>query len=42
MAIGGTIGTGVNMVFWVMGAFILGMLVLFTRGRKIIIEEQIE
>jgi hypothetical protein len=29
-AIGGTIGTGVIMFFWVMGAFILGMLVLFT------------
>lgn len=42
MAIGGTIGTGVIMVFWAMGAFILGLLVLFTRGRKTIIEEQID
>ena len=42
MAIGGTIGTGVIMVFWVMGAFILGLLVLFTRGRKTVIEERID
>jgi hypothetical protein len=42
MAIGGTIGTGVIMVFWMMGAVILGLLVLFTRGRKTIIEEQID
>jgi len=42
LAIGGTIGTGVIMVFWAMGAFILGLLVLFTRGRKTIIEEQID
>jgi hypothetical protein len=42
MAIGGTIGTGVIMVFWAMGAFILGMLVLFTRGRKTIIEERVD
>jgi Kef-type K+ transport system membrane component KefB len=42
MAIGGTIGTGVIMIFWAMGAFILGLLVMFTRGRKTIIEEQIE
>jgi hypothetical protein len=42
LALGGTIGTGVIMVFWAIGAFILGMLVLFTRGRKTIIEEQIE
>jgi Kef-type K+ transport system membrane component KefB len=41
-AIGGTIGTGVIMVFWAMGAFILGLLVLFTRGRKTIIEERID
>lgn len=41
-AIGGTIGTGVIMVFWAMGAFILGTLVLFTRGRKTVIEEQID
>jgi hypothetical protein len=41
-AIGGTIGTGVIMVFWAMGAFILGMLVLFTRGRKTVIEERID
>lgn len=42
MAIGGTIGTGVIMVFWAMGAFILGLLVLFTRGRKTIVEERID
>jgi hypothetical protein len=32
-AIGGTIGTGMLLGLWVMGAVILGLFVLFTRAR---------
>lgn len=32
-AIGGTIGTGMLLTLWVMGAVILGLFVLFTRAR---------
>lgn len=40
-AIGATIGTGVIISFWTCGAIVLGLFVLFTRGRKVIIEEEI-
>lgn len=33
-AIGGTLGTGMLMVFWVLGDIILGLLVLFTRPKS--------
>jgi hypothetical protein len=36
---GMTIGFGVILFIWALGAFILGMLTHFTRGKKIIIEE---
>jgi hypothetical protein len=39
-AIGGTLGTGVLLFFWVAGAVILGLFALLTRGRKTIIEEE--
>jgi hypothetical protein len=35
-AIGTAIGTGMLMMFWVMGDIIIGMFVLFTRRKKII------
>lgn len=38
-AIGGTIGSGVIVFFWVAGAVILGIFTLLTRGKKTIIEE---
>lgn len=41
-ALGGTMGTGVLLMFWVLGDIILGAFVLFSRGRKIIVEETIE
>ena len=37
--IGGTIGTGFIVFFWVAGAVILGLFALLTRGRKVIITE---
>jgi hypothetical protein len=41
-AIGSTIGTGVLFFFWVAGAVILGLLTLFTHGKKVIVEETVE
>lgn len=41
-AIGGTIGTGMLFGFWVAGDIILGLLVLFTRGSKVIVEEAVQ
>lgn len=41
-AIGGTIGSGMILTVWVFGDIILGLFVLFTRGRKTIIEETVE
>lgn len=41
-AIGGTIGTGMIVFFWVAGAVILGLLTILTRGRKVIVEEERE
>jgi len=38
-AIGGMMGTGVILFFWASGAVILGLAVLLTRGKKVIIEE---
>jgi hypothetical protein len=40
--IGGTIGTGLIVFFWVAGAVILGLFALLTRGRKTIITEDWE
>jgi hypothetical protein len=39
-AIGATLGTGMLMMFWVMGDIIIGMFVLFTRRKKIIEVEE--
>lgn len=41
-AIGGTIASGMILTIWVLGDIILGLFVLFTRGRKTIIEETVE
>jgi hypothetical protein len=38
-AIGGTIGTGLLVFFWVAGAVILGLFTILTRGQRTIIEE---
>lgn len=40
--IGATMGTGALLVFWAIGAAILGGLALATRGKKIIVQETIE
>ncbi|HTO29626.1 MAG TPA: hypothetical protein VL202_00380 [Pararhizobium sp.] len=40
-AIGGTIGSGMLIFLWAAGDVILGLFVLLTRGRKIIIEETV-
>ncbi len=37
-AIGTTLGTGIIFMWWLIGAVILGAIMLSTRGRKIIIE----
>ncbi len=39
-AIGTTLGTTFILFFWAAGDVILGLFVLFTRGKKIIIEER--
>lgn len=41
-AIGTVIGLGMIMSIWVMGAGILGLFVLLTRGRKVITTEVVE
>lgn len=38
-AVGGAIGTGILLFFWVAGSVILGLFAILTRGRKTIIEE---
>ena len=38
-AIGGTLATGMLLFIWGFGDIILGMFVLFTRGKKVIVEE---
>jgi hypothetical protein len=40
LVIGGTIGTGIIVFFWVAGAVVFGLFALLTRGRKIIITDQ--
>ena len=35
-AIGGTIGTGMLFALWFFGAMILGLMMFFTRGKKVI------
>ncbi len=39
-AIGGTIGAGLILFIWVAGDVILGLFVLLTKGKKIVIEER--
>ena len=39
-AIGTAIGAGMILTIWVMGAIILGLFVLLTRGSKVIVETQ--
>lgn len=41
-AVGGTIGTGVLVFFWLAGAVILGIMALLTRGKTVIVEETLE
>ena len=38
--IGGTIGTGMLFTLWFFGAVILGIMMLFTRGKKVIITRE--
>lgn len=40
--IGGTIGTGMLVFFWLAGAVILGLITIMTRGKTTIIEERQE
>lgn len=40
--IGATFGVGMLLAIWLLGALLLGLLVLFSRGRKTIIEETVE
>ena len=39
-AIGTTLGTGFIISIWTCGSIVLGLFVLFTRGRKVIVEAQ--
>jgi len=39
-AIGTTMGTGLIVSLWTCGSIVLGLFVLFTRGRKVIVEEE--
>ena len=39
-AIGTTIGAGFILAIWALGALILGMMMFFTRGKKIIITKE--
>ncbi|WP_164937734.1 DUF4339 domain-containing protein [Bradyrhizobium guangxiense] len=39
-AIGTTMGTGLILSLWTCGSLVLGLFVLFTRGRKVIVEEE--
>ncbi len=41
-AIGATIGTSLILAVWAAGTIILGLLTLFTKGKKVIIEERID
>lgn len=41
-AIGGMLGTGTILFFWVAGVVILGLAAILTRGRKVIVEELVE
>ena len=41
-AAGATIGVAFILVFWAAGDVILGLLVMFTRGKMLIVEETIE
>lgn len=40
VVLGGAIGTSMVLWFWVLGDIVLGMLVFFTRGRRILITEE--
>jgi hypothetical protein len=40
-AIGGAIGTGMLFSLWFFGAVILGIMMLFTRGKKVIISQEV-
>lgn len=39
--IGGTIGTGMLFAFWFFGAVILGLMMFFTRGKKVVTTQEI-
>lgn len=41
-AIGATIGTSLLLFLWVAGDVILGLLTMFTRGKKLIIEDVVQ
>lgn len=40
-AIGATVASGMLLFLWTAGDVILGMMVLFTRGKKLIVEETV-
>lgn len=40
-AIGATIGVGMVLSIWVMGAIVLGLMMLFTRGKKITVTKDV-
>lgn len=40
VVLGGAVGTSMVMGFWVLGDIILGALVFFTRGRRVLITEE--
>jgi hypothetical protein len=40
-AIGGTLGTGMILFVWALGAIVLGLLTVLSRGRKVVVEKSI-
>ncbi|MCJ2183932.1 hypothetical protein MTR62_14690 [Novosphingobium sp. 1949] len=41
-AIGATVASGVQLFIWMAGVVVLGAMVLFTRGKKLIVEEIVQ
>lgn len=41
-AIGATVAGGMILTLWVAGVIILGAMTMFTRGKKVIVEEEVE
>ncbi|MGK9169756.1 hypothetical protein KXR53_25810 [Inquilinus limosus] len=40
-AIGATVGIGILLTIWVMGAIVLGLMMFFTRGKKITVTKDV-